>query len=157
MADLPKDCITPDLPPFTYAGVDYFGPIEVKRGRGMVKRYGVIFTCLVSRAVHLEVAHSLDMDSCLNTLRRFICRRGQVKEIKSDNGTNFVGIEKELKQALKEWNLDKIENALSQRGIKWIFNPAGGSHHGGVWERLIRLIKRILLSSQSNRLLMMRV
>ncbi len=82
----------------------------------------------------------------MNALRRFICRRGQVKEIRSDNGTNFVATEKELKQTLKEWNLDKIENALSQRGIKWIFNPPTGSHHGGVWERLICLIKRIFRS-----------
>ena len=74
MADLPSDRITPDLPPFTKVGVDYFGPIEVKKGRGTIKRYGVIFTCLASRAVHLEVAHSLDTDSCINALRRFICR-----------------------------------------------------------------------------------
>lgn len=146
MADLPKDRITPDLPPFTYVGADYFGPIEVNRGRCLVKRYGVIFTCLVSRAVHLEISHSLDTDSCINALRRFVCRRGQVKEIRSDNGTNLVATEKELKQALKEWNLNKIESALTQQGIKWIFNPPAGSHYGGVWERLIRMIKKILLS-----------
>lgn len=76
MADLPKDMLIPDLPPFSHVGVDYFGPIEVKRGRTMLKRYGVIFTCLASRAIHLEVAHSLDTDSCINAFRRFISRRG---------------------------------------------------------------------------------
>ena len=94
MADLPKERILPDHPPFTNVGVDYFGPIEVKSGRGTVKRYGMPFTCLSSRAVHLEVAHSLDTDACINVIRRFICRRGQVVHIQSDNGTNFTGTER---------------------------------------------------------------
>ncbi|XP_059918445.1 uncharacterized protein LOC132465721 isoform X2 [Gadus macrocephalus] len=90
MSDLPVDRVTADAPPFTHVGLDYFGPIEVKKGRSLVKRYGALFTCLTCRAVHLEVAHSLNTDSCINAIRRFICRRGQVKEIRTDNGTNFV-------------------------------------------------------------------
>ena len=74
MADLPADRVTPDKPPFTYVGVDCFGPFSVKRGRSIVKRYGVIFTCLIIRAVHVEVAHSLDTSSFINALRRFIAR-----------------------------------------------------------------------------------
>ena len=69
MADLPKERITPDKPPFTAVGVDYFGPLEVKQGRSRVKRYGCIFTCLALRAVHIEIAHSLDTDSMINALR----------------------------------------------------------------------------------------
>lgn len=68
MADLPADRLLPEKPPFTGVGVDYFGPIEVKRGRSIVKRYGVLFTCLTTRAVHLEVSHTLDTDSCINAL-----------------------------------------------------------------------------------------
>ncbi len=78
MASLPEDRLLPDKPPFTNVGVDYFGPFDVKRGRSTVKRYGVLFTCLTIRAVHIEVADSLDTDSCINALRRFISRRGQV-------------------------------------------------------------------------------
>ena len=81
MADLPADRLKPDDPPCTRVGVDYFGPIEVKRGRSMVKRYGVVFTCLAIRAVHIEKADSLDTDSCIAAIRRFIARRGAVREM----------------------------------------------------------------------------
>ena len=146
MADLPPDRVHPDDPPFTHVGVDYFGPIEVKRGRGTVKRYGVLFTCLTSRAVHLEIAYSLDTDSCVNAIRRFIARRGQVKLIRSDNGSNLVGAARELKEGISSWNEEKFHKALHQQQITWQFNPPGGSHFGGVWERLIRSVRKILFS-----------
>ncbi len=146
MADLPKERIIPDLPPFTNVGVDYFGPVEVKKGRSVCKRYGVIFTCLASRAVHLEVANSLETDACINALRRFISRRGQVVHIRSDNGTNFVGTERELREALSTLNHDQIQGALTAVGVEWCFNPPAGSHHGGVWERMIRIVRRVLHS-----------
>ena len=71
MASLPQERFALNEPPFSKVGMDYFGPFEVKRGRSTVKRYGVIFTCLTSRAVHLELAHSLNTDSCINAIRRF--------------------------------------------------------------------------------------
>lgn len=83
MADLPKSRIEP-APPFTYCGVDFFGPWHVQRGRAVVNRYGALFTCLASRAVHIEVADSMETDSFINALRRFICRRGPVREIRCD-------------------------------------------------------------------------
>ena len=85
MADLPKERLTP-APPFTYCGVDYFGPFRIKEGRKELKRYGVLFTCLSSRAVHIEAANSPETNSFLNALRRFIARREPVHEIRSDRG-----------------------------------------------------------------------
>lgn len=146
MADMPEDRICPDLPPFTNVGVDYFGPFEVKRGRTRVKRYGVIFTCMASRAVHLEVAHSLTTDSCINAIRRFVCRRGPVRQMRSDNGTNFIGAERELREALATIDHDRIHHVLLAKEIDWIFNPPAASHHGGVWERLIRMVRKVLFS-----------
>ena len=143
MADLPKDRLTP-APPFTYVGVDYFGPFTTKQGRKEQKRYGALFTCLVSRAVHIEIANSLETDSFLNALRRFIARRGPVREIRCDNGTNFVGAERELREALKEMNHDELTEKLRQQQIDWKFNPPAASHMGGVWERQIRTVRRIL-------------
>lgn len=146
MADLPMDRLLPDKPPFTNVGMDYFGPIEVKKGRTIVKRYGVLFTCLTTRALHIEVSHTLDTDSCINAIRRFMCRRGQVALIRSDNGTNLVGAERELRTAIQEMDQTKIQNILTQRGVQWIFNPPAGPHFGGIWERQVRLVKRILKS-----------
>ena len=146
MASLPEDRLLPDKPPFTNTGVDFFGPFDVKRGRGTVKRYGVMFTCLTLRAVHIEVADSLDTDSCVNAIRRFISRRGQVTIMRSDNGTNFVSAERELREAIQQLDNIKIERVLQPKGIKWIFNSPAASHQGGVWERQIRTVRRILNS-----------
>ncbi|KAL9964793.1 hypothetical protein ACROYT_G028478 [Oculina patagonica] len=96
MADLPKDRVT-SAPPFTYTGVDYFGPYVIKEGRKELKRYGCLFTCLASRAVH--IANSLESDSFIQALRRFIACRGPVREIRSDNGSNSVGATNELQFA----------------------------------------------------------
>ena len=83
----------------------------------------------------------------INTLRHFIGRRGQVKELCSDNGTNFVGADRELKRSLEQWNQSQIHDELLQKGIQWKFNPPSGSHHGGAWERLICSIRKVLNST----------
>ena len=145
MADLPVDRVTPGHPPFISVSVDCFGPLQVRHGQSLVKRYGVIFTCLAIRGVHIEVAHSLETDSFVMALRRFIARRGQVKEIRSDNGTNFTGGERELRESINAWNHNKIHEALLQKSIKWNFNPPYGSHCGGVWERCIRTTRKVLV------------
>ena len=143
MADLPKDRVTP-APPFTYTGVDYFGPYMIKEGRKGLKRYGCLFTCLASRAVHIETANSLETDSFIQALRRFIARRGPIREIRSDNGTNFVGAKTELQQAVYEMNNEQIRSRLHLEGTDWIFNPPSASHMGGIWERQIRTTRKIL-------------
>lgn len=124
MADLPQDRVTPDLPPFTHVGMDYFGTIQVKRGHSLVKRWGVIFTCLICRAIHLEVASYLDTAFCINALCRFICRRGPMSSIRTDNGTNVVGVQRELAEALKELDHKKIQNTLQNFGYKMVVQPS---------------------------------
>ena len=146
MADLPADRVTPNKPPFSFVGVDCFGPFWVKRARSQVKRYGVLYTCLATRAIHLEVAQSMDTDSFLNSMRRFIARRGVPEVMRSDNGSNFVGGCKELREAISGWNKSQIHEFLLQRNVKWLFNPPSGSHFGGVWERCIRTVRKILVA-----------
>ncbi|XP_065068249.1 uncharacterized protein LOC135693649, partial [Rhopilema esculentum] len=144
MADLPEDRVTPDKPPFSFVGIDCFGPYLVKRGRCMVKRYGVIFTCLTIRAIHIEIVFSMDTDSFINALRRFISRRGRPEQIRCDNGPNFRSGERELRTAIQQWNQNQVHKFLLQKDIKWIFNPPTASHMGGVWERAIRSVRRVL-------------
>ena len=139
-----------DKPPFTFTGVDYFGPVGVKQGRSTVKRYGCIFTCLTSRAVHLEVADSLNADSFINAYRRFVARRGEPSKMFSDNGTNFTAGEKELREALAQLNQDTVEDVLHTRGVEWHFNPPSASHFGGVWDKVSK--KNPPWSSQGTKL-----
>ena len=143
MANLPSSRVEP-APQFSYCAVDYFGPWYVKEGRKEVKRYGALFTCLASRAVHIKVAHSMETDSFLQALRRFTCRRGPIRELRSDQGTNFVGAENELKAALREMDDEKIKAELLKENIDWIRNPATASNFGGVWERQIRSVRNIM-------------
>ena len=77
MSDLPTDRVDPS-PPFTYCGMDCFGPFYTKQGRKEHKRYGLLFTCLCSRAVHIEMLEDMMTDAFINALRRFIAIRGAV-------------------------------------------------------------------------------
>ena len=112
----------------------------------MIKRYGCVITCLAIRAVHIEIAHDLTTDSFIQAFTRFVSRRGSLIEVFSDNGTNFRGAETEIKTALEHWNPDRIDNCLRRRGIRWNFNPLHASHAGGVWEQIMRSIRKILRS-----------
>ena len=143
MADLPPDRLAAHTRPFANTGVDCFGPFLVKRGRSQEKRYGCIFTCLVTRAIHIEVLSSLEADSFINGIMRFASRRGFPDMIRSDNGTNFVGGARELGSSIAAWN-EKVHESMLRKDVKWIFNPPAASHMGGVWERQIRSIRRIL-------------
>ena len=144
MAPLPEARLMAYEPPFSYTGMDLFGPLYVKHGRGTTKRWCCLFTCLTTRCVHLEVVNSMDTDDFIMCLRRFINRRGEVKEIRCDNGSNFVGAQRELKESLEKWNQGRITSELIQYGCKWIFQPPTASSMSGVWERLIRSTKTVL-------------
>ena len=144
MAALPECRVSAVAGPFHVTGVDYFGPMMVKVQRSTVKRWGCLFTCMSTRAIHLELADSLDTDYFIMALRNFIGRRGQPAEMYSDNGTNFVGAYHELKQCLAELNQDAVQRYLAPQGIKWNFNPPSAPHFGGAWERLVRSDKLAL-------------
>jgi len=94
--------------------------------------------------VYIEIAQSLDTDSMMNVLRRFISVRGYPEQIRSDRGSNFTKAEKQLEEAVEAWNEHKINNFCGQKKIEWIFNPPSASHMGGAWERMIRSVRQFL-------------
>ena len=100
-----------------------------------------------SRSVHLETANSLESSSFINALRRFMNRRGAVRQLRSDQGTNFIGARSELKAALCEMNQDHVQDYLLRNGCEWIpfkLNVPHSSHMGGTWERMIRSVRNAL-------------
>ena len=146
MGNLPAERLNSYSPPFTHVAVDCFGPVETSAGRNrVVKRYGVLFTCLVTRAVHLELAESLSAEDFLLVFRRFIGLYGKPASVHSDNGTNFVGAERELNELILLLNDDpKLVKFRTEKLIDWHFQPPRAPHFGGAHESLVRSTKRAL-------------
>lgn len=151
MADLPPARLRLFKPAFYSTGMDCFGPYVVKVGRRNEKKWGIIFKCLTTRAVYIDLLHSLEADSFLMSLRRFTARRGKPHELWSDQGTNFKGGEKELKEAFVAL-VPELQRQLASQQIQFNFNPPNSPHFGGCWEREIRSLKnalRVTLGAQS--------
>ena len=113
--ELPFDRLQEE-PSFTYCGVDLFESFIICSKQKELKRYGVMFTRLCSRVIHIEVAHSLDTDSFLLTLRRFMGRSGNIQQIRSDKGSNFVGAVKKLRKSFQDMNHSRLNKYLQMYG-----------------------------------------
>lgn len=148
MAELPKERVEVSAP-FSYCGMDVFGPFIIKRARKEYKRYGLILTCLSSRAVHIEMLEDLSADTFINALRCFISLRGAIRQLHCDHGTNFVGARNELREALKQCDVSRLEAYLADKQCDFIFNAPAASHAGGIWERQIRTIRNVLNATLS--------
>ena len=150
MGYLPDKRLTPS-PPFYHTAVDLFGPFIIKgtvnkRCRG--KAYGVLFNCLVSRTVYIDIAVGYDSDSFLMEFRRFVTIRGYPKSMFSDAGTQLVSARKELKTVFENWNWDQISSFGHPQGMSWEFSKAADAPwENGCSESLIKLAKRNILYS----------
>lgn len=120
-------------------------------GRGTVKRWGVLITCLTTRGIHLEVAHSLDTSSCIMAINRFIGFRGQPREFYSDNGTNFHGADNTLRDEFQKLDKKRIQEKFTSYEFSWSFNPPAAAHMGGSWERMVRTVKNCLDEAMTSR------
>lgn len=146
MAELPIARLAAFSRPFTFTGIDYFGPIEVATGRRREKRWGMLATCLTIRAIHIEIVSSLTTDSCVMAIRNFMARRGVPRAFYSDRGTNFVGANRTLNEISEVVNHEDIMKEFVSSDTMWYFNPPASPHMGGSWERLVRTVKSNLLA-----------
>jgi hypothetical protein len=145
MGQLPEVRVKPSKP-FTNTGVDYSGPFYIKQGgkrsKTLVKCYVALFVCLSTKAIHLELVTELSTEAYIASLRRFVARRGLCSNIYSDNGTNFVGAEKELRKIiLEEESTKQISNFATHQGINFHFIPPSAPHMGGIWEAGVKSMK----------------
>ena len=147
MGQLPVFRTAPPLQTFSRVGIDFAGPFHTRQGRGrtQLKRYVCVFKCLQTGACHLEVVNSLDVDGFLLCFTRLCKRRGTPKEVLSDNGTNFVAAERELREAWSQAS-EQAGQRLATQGIKWLFNPPLSPHFGGYFECLVKAMKKALQS-----------
>ena len=148
ISSLPECRVTPNRPIFFCTSCDLCGPFFVKIGRSRVKRWICLFTCAATRACHIEVVHSLDTDSFLKALMRFMCiRNSRPQQIISDCGSNFVSADREIRKfMLKDLSHDKVEDTLAKKGVIWSFNPPTSSHRGGLVERMFRIFRSCFTS-----------
>ncbi|XP_017483689.1 PREDICTED: uncharacterized protein LOC108372493 [Rhagoletis zephyria] len=144
MGLLPEDRTTPYVRPFTFTGLDYFGPVSITIGRRTEKRWVALFTCLSIRAIHLEVAYDLSTDACILAMRNFMNRRGVPKRIRTDNGKNFVGVAGEVARFVDVFDCQALQAELSTKGVEWVFNCPENPSEGGVWERMVQCVKKVL-------------
>ena len=144
MAPLPPPRVQSCLRAFAKSSVDYAGPSFTVQSRGRVraKRYLCLF--LATRTAHLEIAYDLSTDAFLNAFYRMASRRGLPEEITSDNGTNFVGADRELRELVNTLDQDAIRHRTAEKGIRWRFNPPAAPHFEGSHESLVKSAKRAL-------------
>jgi hypothetical protein len=149
MPSLPAQRVLKSIP-FSNTGLDYLGPLYVKtRGQSSTSKTWIcLFTCLVTRAIHLEVVEDLTAEQFLLCLQRFIGRRGKPSVIYSDNGGQFKLIHTVCDKIWSEVICgDCVTNYISSEGIKWMFITEKAPWMGGVYERLVRQIKQCLKKS----------
>ena len=130
--------------PFSFTGVDFAGPLEVKDlcGQHTFKADICLFTCATTRAVHLELVESLSTESFIKAFRKFTARRGLPVKILSDNAKTFKTASEEVR---KLFHCPKLHSFLTHKGVEWIFIPEKSPWEGGIWERLVRSVKRCLV------------
>ena len=119
---------TQDLPPFTVTGIDFTGALYVQQGSAEVKVYICLFTCAMTRAIHLEVVTDLSTEIFLLAFRRFTNRKGLPHTVICDNVSTYLSVAKEL---TKLFNSIDLKTTLSRQGVTWKFIPKSAPWYGG--------------------------
>ena len=149
MGRLPEERLTPS-PPFTHVSLDLFSPFMIRgevQQRTSGKAYGVIFSDLASRAIHIEPVFGYDTSSFILALRRFTALRGWPSKIYSDPGSQLTLAEKEVQKTWQSIDRERLMKTSTDNNLQWIFGPADSSWYQGTAESLIKSVKRSLLFS----------
>ena len=136
---------------FENVGLDYAGPVKIRTNHGEGKRWICLWTCFTTRAVHLELTVDMSANAFLQAFRRFVARRGKPALIYSDNATQFKAAEQTIKHLQEENNA--IREYCSSEGIKWAYITAHAPWQGGLYERLIGIMKNALRRAVGRKLL----
>ena len=145
MPPFPKSRVSRSLP-FQRTGLDYLGPVYVKDGSVMKKRWICLFTCFVTRAIHLEIVNDMTTEEFICAFRRFVSTRGTPSEVISDNASQFKLGSETIKSVWENTILksDIVQSCMSSCGISWNFITELAPWMGGFYERLVGLVKRCL-------------
>ena len=131
--------------PFLRAGLDYLGPLYIKAIDGQRKVWVCLLTCMVTRAIHLELLQDMSAEEFLLGFRRFISTRGSPNEITSDNAKQFKTASQVLNLLWKYvTKCDEVQNYASNVGVKWTFIVEFAPWMGGFYERMVGLVRRAL-------------
>jgi len=140
--------------PFSRSGVDFFGPLLVKSQEGAQKVWICLFSCMVTRAVHLELIQDMTTEEFLLAFERFISQRGTPCEVISDNAAHFKLAGKTLNTLWEHVKKsDDVQSYVSSSGINWHFIVELAPWMGGFYERLVGIVKRSLRKSMGRKLL----
>ncbi|KAJ0169427.1 hypothetical protein K1T71_015014 [Dendrolimus kikuchii] len=150
MGQLPETRLKP-MRPFKISGVDFTGHINIRfspgRGSKSYKGYICLFVCFSTKAIHLEAVSDLTSEGFIAAYRRFVSRRGHCRTLYSDNGTNFIGADKELREMFNRATSqlpDEIRHLVANEGTEWKFIPPQAPNFGGLWEAGVRSAKKHL-------------
>ena len=152
MGQIPSLRVAAGFPPFSNTAIDMFGPVHIKLNRKTLKEAQVvIFACMTTRAVHLELVNDRTADAFLMAFRRFASLRGHPSVCWSDCGTNFVGAQAYLKEVMRNWSIPKIQSDLSEDfscDFKWLWNIPHASHQMVSWKLSSSLLGKALLPAR---------
>jgi hypothetical protein len=150
---LPVTRLGQHLRAFADTGIDYAGPFELKMGRAKARKkvWVLVLTCMATRAVHFEPTGGMETTHVINAISRFVDIRGTPVTITSDNQTSFTKANKTLTEWLEKIDFRQVvkdtQRLSESRGIKWNFNPPRAPHFGGVFEIIVKAMKRALETS----------
>ena len=155
MGQIPSLRVAAGFPAFSNTAMDMFGPLQIRLNQKTLKKAQiVIFTCMTTRAIHLEILTDKTSVAFLMAFRRFACLRGHPNICWSDCGTNFVGAQAYLKEIMQSWDMPQIQSVLSEEftcDFKWQWNIPHASHQNGFVETLIKSVRQALNSTCKNK------